>query len=62
MKKCFTWRFILYLLPALCLNHLSAQDGNSPYLECHYMENYIINLNRPKHIVQDEMVLNVSSK
>lgn len=61
MKKCFTWRFILYLLPALCLNHLSAQDGNSPYLECHYMENYIINLNRPKHIVQDEMVLSIST-
>ena len=25
------------------------------------MENYIINLNRPKHIVQDEMVLSIST-
>lgn len=60
MKKCFTWRFILYLLPALCLNHLSAQDGNSPYLECHYAEKYRKNSLDLSQMRQDEWVLSIS--
>lgn len=39
---------------------LAAQEKNVPYLECHYAERSIRNLNNLENIHQDEMVLSIS--
>ena len=47
---------VLFLKPT----GLNAQENNVPYLECHYTEKYLRNLQEPDRFTDDEMTLLIS--
>lgn len=58
-----TITFILALFASLLLvPELSAQEFGIPYLQCHYAEKSIRNLQKPERITRDEMILSISKE
>lgn len=58
-----TITFILALFASLLLvPELPAQEFGIPYLQCHYAEKSIRNLQKPERITQDEMILSISKE
>ena len=46
----------------LLIQTITAQENNVPYLECHYTEKYLRNLQRPDDLKDDEMTLLISKE